>query len=83
MRVTNRIEIHRRRIWFMKLYYSGMSQKDISVYFNVSQTAIHKGITRLNELIKVYGNAVLNESWAHRSDLKAKDGESIKRRTDN
>ena len=67
MRVTNRIEIHRRRLKWRKLIEKGMKTKDLAILYDVNQTTISLGVKRINELLEIYGSAVLDESWAYRA----------------
>jgi hypothetical protein len=70
MRVTNRIEIHRRRLKWRKLIEKGMKVKDLAILYDVNQTTISLGVKRINELLEIYGSAVLDESWAYRATFK-------------
>ena len=74
MRVTNRNEIHRRRVKWLRLREGGMKSKDISILYGVDQSTVINGIKRIRELLKIYGETVLGDSWPITATFNRRDG---------
>lgn len=74
MRVTNRNEIHRRRVKWLRLREGGMKSKDISILYGVDQSTVINGIKRIRELVKIYGETVLGDSWPITATFNRRDG---------
>lgn len=74
MRVTNRNEIHRRRLKWVELRKNGMRVKDIAALYNIDPSTVSNGVRRIGELQKIYGDAVLSDSWLRRATFSRRDG---------
>lgn len=74
MHVTNRNEIHRRRVKWLQLREKGMKSKELAVLYGVDQSTVINGIKRIRELLKIYGDVVLSDSWPITATFNYKDG---------
>ena len=74
MKITNRNEIHRRRVKWLHLREGGMKSKDISILYGVDQSTVINGIKRIRELLKIYGEVVLGDSWPITAAFNRRDG---------
>lgn len=74
MKTTNRNEIHRRRVKWLRLRESGMKSKELAVLYGVDQSTVINGIKRILELVKVYGDVVLDDSWPCTATFNSRDG---------
>lgn len=73
MKITNRNEIHRRRLKWHSLVKKGMKVKDLAVLYNVDPATVSLGVKRINELYSIYRDAVFSDSWLHRATFTPSD----------
>jgi transposase len=80
--ITNRNEIHRRRVKWLELRQKGFRTRDIAMLYSVAPSTVTNGVRRVKEMLSIYGEAVLAHLPARNKHQRVGHGKETRQRVD-